>query len=551
MVVSGGLPGTLGARWSGWATSSQRRLSAGRKLAIYSEAHLPLVEAKITKMLGGGQIAADICRFAHRSPNVLKAVADAIAVAYRSGCTRSLLDASPEVARAFADIVTESGITRKAARLNAASWVAGPHFVSPYMSSRGRLALDIIGPNRLDAEMDGEDVERVLWQQGNAFVLLDAAGWTYFDAKGNETGFEGHAVGVAPVVPFVAFDGGEDWWATAAHDGLADTTITCSYKLALGLYVQQVNPKKQLVITGQLEKTPKGQVLGHPVQPVLLPEGTAQALDVIGNINANTTWKKADSPIRMTGDVTVAGHVTLTIEPGTVIEAAATDGLGSGTDTARVEFIIKGSLKAVGTSASRITIRGASHASNGWYGISLEPGAKDSALSFADGWDPFYLTVDELGALLARARDWPEWRARDENGEKLSLVFSPDEVFDVAVDLRRSSPTFGRCEGFVLSAQNKRMLWVPPGFAHGNFFPEETTIEYLCTGQWNPACEAGISPLSADIDWSLCDPELYAMFVAHIKPDNKPLLTDKDRDGFSVAGWLADPRSQVFEYGAG
>lgn len=61
------------------------------------------------------------------------------------------------------------------------------------------------------------------------------------------------------------------------------------------------------------------------------------------------------------------------------------------------------------------------------------------ALSFADGWDPFYLTVDELGALLARARDWPEWRARDENGEKLSLVFSPDEVFDVAVPGQRES----------------------------------------------------------------------------------------------------------------
>jgi len=111
-------------------------------------------------------------------------------------------------------------------------------------------------------------------------VLLAAAGWTYFDAKGNETSSEPHAVGVAPVVPFVAFDGGEDWWATAAHDGLADTTITCSYKLALGIYVQQVAPKKQLVLTGQLENTPKGQVLGHPVQPVLLPDGTAEALDL-------------------------------------------------------------------------------------------------------------------------------------------------------------------------------------------------------------------------------------------------------------------------------
>lgn len=61
------------------------------------------------------------------------------------------------------------------------------------------------------------------------------------------------------------------------------------------------------------------------------------------------------------------------------------------------------------------------------------------ALTFADGWDPFYLTVDELGALLARARDWPEWRARDEHGERLALVFSPDEVFDVAVPGQRAS----------------------------------------------------------------------------------------------------------------
>ena len=59
------------------------------------------------------------------------------------------------------------------------------------------------------------------------------------------------------------------------------------------------------------------------------------------------------------------------------------------------------------------------------------------ALVFADGWDPFYLTVDELAALLARAREWPEWRARDERGAKLTLVFSPDEVFDVAVPEQR------------------------------------------------------------------------------------------------------------------
>jgi len=61
------------------------------------------------------------------------------------------------------------------------------------------------------------------------------------------------------------------------------------------------------------------------------------------------------------------------------------------------------------------------------------------ALTFADGWDPFYLTVDELGALLARARAWPEWRAREEQGTKLALVFSPDDVFDVAVPEQRTA----------------------------------------------------------------------------------------------------------------
>jgi len=53
------------------------------------------------------------------------------------------------------------------------------------------------------------------------------------------------------------------------------------------------------------------------------------------------------------------------------------------------------------------------------------------ALTLADGWDPFYLTVDELAVLLAKAREWPEWRARRERAEPFTLVFSPDEVFDV------------------------------------------------------------------------------------------------------------------------
>lgn len=322
---SGGLPGTLGARWPGWARSLQRRTAATRKLAIYKEAHLDIVGAQIDRMLGGGQIAPDIRRFAHRSPNVLKAVCDAIAVAYRSGCTRTLRGVSPEVARAFADVVTESGIQRKAAGINARSWAAGPHFVMPYLSSRGQLALDIAGPDRLDAEMRGEDVERVLFQlpksQGGSFVLLDANGWTYFGSNGEHTGGDvSHAVGRCPAVPFVCIDGGDDWWCSTAHDGLADATIMCAYKLALGLYTRQVNSKPQLALSGQVENLPKGQVLGHPVQPILLPDGTASVLD----LTVDPAQYLSEISAIMTMAVSVEG-----LPPGSVTLVASNSDWGS------------------------------------------------------------------------------------------------------------------------------------------------------------------------------------------------------------------------------
>ena len=273
LTYAGGLPGELGKRWPSWSASTARRAAAARRLTIYREDHLGLINAKIDQMLGGGQVAADIRRFAHRSPNVLRAVADAIAVAYRSGCTRSLRGANPEVARAFSDVVTESGITRKAAGINSASWVAGPHFVSPYISSRGTIALDVVGPDRLDAEMRGEDVERVVWKQGGAYVVLDAAGWSYFGADGEPTGGDvAHAVGRCPAVPFVSFDGGPDFWAATAHEGLADVTLMCSYKIAWMLYARQVSGVPLTTVFSTLEKMPPGQVLGSPVTPLLMPE---------------------------------------------------------------------------------------------------------------------------------------------------------------------------------------------------------------------------------------------------------------------------------------
>ncbi len=124
-------------------------------------------------------------------------------------------------------------------------------------------------------------------------------------------------------------------------------------------------------------------------------------------------------------------------------------------------------------------------------------------------------------------------------------------MVDVVLDIRKGSPTFGKIVCYDMPADHNadysEWIWVPPGFAHGNFFTENTMIEYFCSGEYSPGCEAGISPMAEDIDWELCEPELKNIFD-EIAPTTI-LITDKDRDGFSVAGWEADERSDNFIYG--
>ena len=75
------------------------------------------------------------------------------------------------------------------------------------------------------------------------------------------------------------------------------------------------------------------------------------------------------------------------------------------------------------------------------------------------------------------------------------------EVFDVAVDIRPDSPSFGYWEGVVLSEENKRQLWVPPGFAHGFLVTSEfADFEYKCTDYYFPGDEAALRWDDPDLD---------------------------------------------------
>ncbi len=95
------------------------------------------------------------------------------------------------------------------------------------------------------------------------------------------------------------------------------------------------------------------------------------------------------------------------------------------------------------------------------------------------------------------------------------------EVFDVAVDLRPSSPTFGEWVGEYLSEANNWMLWVPPGFAHGFLVTSQTAdFQYKCTDFYAPEYERSIlwSDSAIGIDWRL-------------EETDEPLLSNKDRQG--------------------
>jgi dTDP-4-dehydrorhamnose 3,5-epimerase len=88
------------------------------------------------------------------------------------------------------------------------------------------------------------------------------------------------------------------------------------------------------------------------------------------------------------------------------------------------------------------------------------------------------------------------------------------EVLDVAVDLRRSSPTFGQWVSVVLTAQNNRQVWIPKGFAHGFVVLSETAeFLYKTTDYYNPAAERSLrwDDPTLSIDWQLpCEPQLSA-----------------------------------------
>ena len=114
------------------------------------------------------------------------------------------------------------------------------------------------------------------------------------------------------------------------------------------------------------------------------------------------------------------------------------------------------------------------------------------------------------------------YQIQNPHGKLVQVIVG--EVFDVAVDLRKSSPTFSQSVGFTLSAENKRVAWIPPEFAHG-FCVTSDSAEFLykTTDYWSPEFERSLlwSDPVLGIEWPLT---------------TEPILVSKDAKGTPFAG---------------
>ena len=128
------------------------------------------------------------------------------------------------------------------------------------------------------------------------------------------------------------------------------------------------------------------------------------------------------------------------------------------------------------------------------------------------------------GVLRGLHYQWPR-----PQGKLVSVL--EGEVYDVAVDIRRGSPTFGQWAAVVLSAENKKQFWIPEGFAHGfAVLSERAIFSYLCTEVYLKDFDAGVRWNDADIavDWPISAPTLSA------KDESAPFLRDIAEDRLPV-----------------
>ncbi|MBM6828645.1 dTDP-4-dehydrorhamnose 3,5-epimerase [Anaerotignum lactatifermentans] len=134
-----------------------------------------------------------------------------------------------------------------------------------------------------------------------------------------------------------------------------------------------------------------------------------------------------------------------------------------------------------------------------------------SELGAAEEFSEMFFTRSQRSVLRGLHFQWsrPQWKI---------VTVLEGEIFDVGVDLRRDSPAYGQWRGISLSAENKKVLYLPAGFAHGFLVrSEQALVAYLCGGDYDPAADGGIR-------WD--DPAIGVAWP--FRPGECPVLSPKD-----------------------
>jgi dTDP-4-dehydrorhamnose 3,5-epimerase len=151
---------------------------------------------------------------------------------------------------------------------------------------------------------------------------------------------------------------------------------------------------------------------------------------------------------------------------------------------------------------------------------------------FSEAGIPFDFVQDNHSKSCQGVLRGLHYQVQNPQGKLLRVVVG--EIFDVAVDIRKSSPTFGKWFGAYLSAENKQMLWVPPGFAHGFYVTSlEAELLYKATDYYAPQWERTIA-------WD--DPAIGIQWP--LKEDS-PILSPRDKQGTLLSA--AEVYEDLFE----
>ena len=153
--------------------------------------------------------------------------------------------------------------------------------------------------------------------------------------------------------------------------------------------------------------------------------------------------------------------------------------------------------------------------------------AKYVAAGIASDFVQSNVSRSSKGVLRGLHYQWP-----NPQGKLVSVL--EGEVYDVAVDIRRGSPTFGQWAGVMLTAENHRHFWIPEGFAHGFcVLSDHATFSYQCSELYDAKADASVrwNDASLGIDWPISAPQLSekdlkAPLLADIPADRLPLFAE-------------------------